>query len=98
MHRDCAADGSSSVADRCPALLRSVDNMLEKLFTNSALPALQQVVAFTEARQGVLAGNVANVHTPGYRTRDLSVESFQQALKKQIEADRLGDIQSPGHP
>ena len=40
-------------------------------------PVLEQVVNFTEARHGVLAGNIANLDTPGYKTRDLSPELFQ---------------------
>lgn len=72
--------------------------MIGRLFENSTIPVLQEVVGFTQARHGVLAGNVANVHTPGYRTRDLSVESFQEALKKSIAAEELGDVSSPGHP
>ena len=70
--------------------------MIRQLFQNSAIPALQEVVGFTQARHSVLAGNIANVHTPGYRTRDLSVESFQEALKQSIAAERLGDVSSPG--
>lgn len=72
--------------------------MISNMFNHSAIPVLQEVVAFTEARQGVLNGNITNIHTPGYRTRDLSVESFQQALKQQIAAQREGDYTSPGHP
>jgi flagellar basal-body rod protein FlgB len=32
----------------------------------------------------VLAGNLANVNTPGYRIRDLSTTEFQQRLKEAI--------------
>ena len=39
-------------------------------------------MAFTEARHSVLAGNVANLDTPGYKTRDLSVETFQKVCEK----------------
>lgn len=42
---------------------------------------LGEVLQFTEARHEVLAGNIANISTPGYRTRDLSVASFQEALR-----------------
>jgi len=72
--------------------------MISRLFDHSTIPVLQEVVAFTQARQGVLAANQANMNTPGYKTRDLSVESFQDALKKQIAASREGDFTSPGHP
>jgi len=56
------------------------------LFDSSTIPMLEQVVNFTQARHGVLAGNIANIDTPGYRTRDLSPELFQTALKNSIEA------------
>jgi flagellar basal-body rod protein FlgB len=59
--------------------------MLSSLFQSSSLPVLEQVVNFTEARHGVLAGNVANLDTPGYRTRDLSPDLFQERLKDAIE-------------
>ncbi len=54
---------------------------------------------FTEARHGVLAGNIANLDTPGYKTRDLSPELFQERLKEAIETKNqpisptaLGDV------
>jgi flagellar basal-body rod protein FlgB len=72
--------------------------MISRLFDHSTIPVLQEVVSFTQARQGVLAANQANIHTPGYKTRDLSVETFQDALKKQIAANKEGDFTSPGHP
>jgi flagellar basal-body rod protein FlgB len=62
--------------------------MLSSLFTNSALPVLERVVNFTEARHGVLAGNVANLDTPGYRTRDLSPALFEERLKEAVETAR----------
>lgn len=58
--------------------------MPQAIFNMSTLPVLEQVVNFTEARHGVLAGNIANIDTPGYKTRDLSTESFQQSLKDAI--------------
>lgn len=60
--------------------------MANPLFSGSALPVLEQVIGFTQARHGVLAGNIANVDTPGYKTRDLSVDQFQTNLKQAIEA------------
>ncbi len=59
--------------------------MLSSLFQSSTIPILEQVVNFTEARHGVLAGNIANLDTPGYKTRDLSPALFQQRLKEAIE-------------
>ncbi|MEQ8208565.1 MAG: flagellar basal body rod protein FlgB [Lacipirellulaceae bacterium] len=62
--------------------------MISNLFDNSSVPVLEQVVNFTQARHGVLAGNLANLDTPGYQTRDLSVEDFQTSLKEAVEASR----------
>jgi flagellar basal-body rod protein FlgB len=59
--------------------------MLSSLFQSSSLPVLENVVNFTEARHGVLAGNIANLDTPGYKTRDLSPALFQQRLREAIE-------------
>src|SRR3954463_10346407 len=59
--------------------------MLSSLFQSSTIPVLEQVVNFTEARHGVLAGNIANLDTPGYKTRDLSPEAFQEKLKEAID-------------
>ncbi len=60
--------------------------MLNNLFTNTTIPVLEQVVNFSQARHNVLAGNVANLDTPGYRVRDLSTETFQTRLKEAVEA------------
>jgi flagellar basal-body rod protein FlgB len=74
--------------------------MLGSLFDNSTLPMLEQMVSFTQARHGVLAGNVANLDTPGYHTRDLPVAEFQEQLKQAIKESRSesqrAPYQSPG--
>lgn len=62
--------------------------MLSSMFQSSTIPLLEQVLNFTEARHGVLAGNIANFDTPGYKTRDLSPALFQQRLKEAIETRR----------
>lgn len=59
--------------------------MLSSMFNSSTIPILEQVVNFTESRHGVLAGNVANLDTPGYKTRDLSPALFQESLKEAID-------------
>ena len=56
------------------------------LFDSTSIPVLQQVVQFTEARHGVLAGNIANLDTPGYKSRDLAPEKFQERLKEALES------------
>ncbi|MCA9269620.1 MAG: flagellar basal body rod protein FlgB [Planctomycetales bacterium] len=60
--------------------------MLNGILAGSPIGVLEQVAAFAEARHGLLAGNIANLDTPGYKTRDLSVDNFQSRLKDAIES------------
>ena len=55
--------------------------MISGLFQSTSVPLLEQVVNFSQARHNVLAGNIANIDTPGYQTRDLSPELFQERLR-----------------
>lgn len=59
--------------------------MLSSIFDSSTIPVLEQVVNFAQARHGVLAGNIANMDTPGYKTRDISPQQFQAKLKEAVE-------------
>jgi flagellar basal-body rod protein FlgB len=62
--------------------------MFTHLLNASAANVAQQVASFTEARHAILASNIANLDTPGYRVRDLSTETFQQRLQEVIDAQR----------
>jgi len=67
------------------------------IFESTTIPVLQEVIGFAQARHEVLAGNVANATTPGYRSRDLSVETFEQRLRDVIKAQHeTGATLSPG--
>lgn len=71
--------------------------MFSGVFQSTTVPILEQVVNFGQARHTMLAGNLANLHTPGYQARDLSVEEFQTRLKEAIAArDQRSATQSPG--
>lgn len=50
--------------------------------TFGSTPLLEKFVAFTEARHRVLVENIANIDTPGYRTRQVDVSTFQAELKR----------------
>lgn len=43
---------------------------------------LMQKMAYLNQRQSVLAENVANANTPGYKTRDLTPFTFGDAMKQ----------------
>jgi flagellar basal-body rod protein FlgB len=60
-------------------------------------PVLEHVVSFTAARHNVLAGNIANIDTPGYRAADLSPEMFQSQLKEAIEASQAAESSPAGN-
>ena len=72
--------------------------MFANLFDSTTIPVLQEVVSFTQARHTVLAGNIANIDTPGYRVRDLAVEDFQSRLKQAIEERRQPSAIEPLSP
>jgi flagellar basal-body rod protein FlgB len=70
--------------------------MIESLFNSSTIPLLAKAAAFAERRHEVLAGNVANISTPDYRTRDLPVAEFRAALEEAVARRRPAD--SSGRP
>jgi flagellar basal-body rod protein FlgB len=70
--------------------------MLNEMFANSPIPVLEQLVNFAQSRHNVLASNVANIDTPGYRTRDLSTDQFQAKVKSAIEERDSGGVSSLG--
>ena len=73
--------------------------MLSGIFQSTTIPVLQEVVSFSQARHGILAGNIANLDTPGYKVRDLSVEDFQARLQMAIERRHQPPApRSPGEP
>lgn len=71
--------------------------MFDALLQQTTLPILEQVVNFNQARHTILAGNIANMDTPGYQARDLSVGDFQGRLKKAIQSRQQREAAlSPG--
>jgi len=62
--------------------------------TNSnAVAMLEKTLAFTEARNKMLAANIANATTPEHRTKQLDTASFQAALRD--AAERRGAPNEP---
>ena len=68
--------------------------MFPGLFQSTTIPVLQEVVNFAQARHTVLAGNIANMDTPGYKVRDLSVEDFQGRLREAIEERHTAGVRT----
>ena len=58
---------------------------ISKMLNQDSQPVLEQMLQFTSARHKVLAENIANIDTPGYRQKDLSVERFQAMMRERVE-------------
>jgi flagellar basal-body rod protein FlgB len=59
--------------------------MINSFVRPPTVPLLKQVAQFNERRQEVLTANIAKIDTPDYKTRDLPVEAFQEAMKKAVQ-------------
>ncbi|MBC24551.1 MAG: hypothetical protein CMJ32_11655 [Phycisphaerae bacterium] len=62
--------------------------IIDEISSGGALPVLEQLVRFSGARQRVIANNVSNLSTPGFRPVDVSVKAFQESLGRAIDARR----------
>lgn len=58
--------------------------MLESMFDRGSVPALELILRWSSARHRVIASNVANVQTPGFRAQDLSDRDFRAALARAL--------------
>lgn len=59
---------------------------LSEITEQGVRPGLVKTLAFQEARLRMIAANVANAQTPGYRTKQLDVAGFQQSLREALDA------------
>ena len=60
---------------------------IERLVNQTNAPIAERVLHFTSARHNLIAENIANVDTPGYRQKDVSPAKFF-ALLRQRAASR----------
>ena len=58
---------------------------LSNLSNRGATPALIKTLAYNEARLKMIATNVANIHTPHYRTKQLDASAFKNALREALK-------------
>lgn len=63
---------------------------IDRLLANPTNDALSLSMQFSEARQRVLAENVANIDTPDYSTKSLDLGTFQDALRESLEQAGAG--------
>ena len=67
---------------------------LSTLDDHGAAPALVKSLAFSEARLKMIAENVANATTPGYRAKQLDVSAFRTSLRRALD-DRGTNLDKP---
>jgi len=68
--------------------------LLENLTNRGATPALINTLVFTEARHRMIAENVANWQTPGFKAKQLDPKAFQRALRTALD-EKGGDADKP---
>ncbi|MFO7783459.1 MAG: flagellar basal body rod protein FlgB [Thermodesulfobacteriota bacterium] len=59
-----------------------IESMTGNRLMGRTMKVLQQVLDFRSANQSVIAGNMANIETPGYEPRKAT---FNQALRQAVE-------------
>ncbi|MGL4943673.1 MAG: flagellar basal body rod protein FlgB [Thermoguttaceae bacterium] len=64
-------------------MIRST-HQFRAIYGATTVPVLEQVANFDEARQALLAGNIANYDTPEYLARDVDVGHFKKKLSEAI--------------
>ncbi len=67
---------------------------ISNLTDRGATPALVKTLAFNEARLGVIAENIANSNTPGYKAKRLDAAAFQRSLRRALD-NRGSDPNKP---
>ena len=60
--------------------------MFDRLSTGSNFAALERAMQFGAARHQIIANNIANWETPGFRPVDVSVKDFQRQLGEALES------------
>jgi flagellar basal-body rod protein FlgB len=62
--------------------------LIEGLMNRGNGALLEQVVNFASQRHKLILDNIANVDTPGYRQKDLSVQRFSSMLRQRVDERR----------
>lgn len=66
---------------------------LDRLLNQGTPPVLEEMLQFTDTRQRLLAEDIANVSTPNFVQKDLSLPQFQSMLSEKV---KQADESAPG--
>ncbi len=61
---------------------------IDRLLNQGNAPLLERWLDFTGQRHRLIAENVVNISTPGYRQKDLSLDGFRQMLRSRADERR----------
>lgn len=61
-------------------------------FGPDAMSALQTAMRFRMQRESLIAGNIANADTPGYRRRDMSFEGVLSSTRESMARTHPGHL------
>lgn len=62
--------------------------LLATMTDRGSTPVLINTLVFNQNRLKMIAENVANMHTPGYRAKQLDTKAFQGALRDALDVRR----------
>lgn len=62
--------------------------MIDGVTNGEAIGVLERMVQFAGQRHRLIANNIANFDTPGYRPQDVSVAEFQDRLAEAVDERR----------
>lgn len=67
---------------------------IDQVLDAGAMPTLERAMQFAARRQELIAHNIANISTPNFIQRDVSVERFQAQLASAVDRrrERTGGI------
>ncbi|NQT70242.1 MAG: flagellar basal body rod protein FlgB [Desulfobacteraceae bacterium] len=70
--------------------------MPDKLSFSKTFQALERTIGLSQKRHAVVASNISNIDTPGYRAKDID---FKAALNRMLESGQELDLArtNPGH-
>lgn len=68
---------------------------IDAIIGADSLPTLQAAARFSAQRHQIILSNIANLTTPGYQTRDVSVRNFQAQLAEAVEKRRGNGPMAP---
>ncbi len=70
--------------------------MPDKLSFSKTFQALERTLSISQKRHAVVASNISNIDTPGYRAKDID---FKAALNRVLESGQELDLArtNPGH-